>query len=238
LIVAGSTGFVGTEVIRQAIHHPSITSVVGLARRATPPPEAGSPKASKFKSVVCEDFSNYSDSVKEELRGADACIWLLAVTPSSIKTLTLDEIRKICQDYTVTGLEALTALSKDANKSLRFVYASGSNAQRDQTKKPWVLGDYSLLRGECENRVLDAAKQSNGVLESYILKPGLLSGPGRDGIKMQVTQFLMSSMIGLPHARVQDVSAAALHIAVHGFENDTISNEDLTRIGQKALGEQ
>jgi nucleoside-diphosphate-sugar epimerase len=73
LIVAGSTGFVATEIIRQAISNPSITSVIALARRETTAPTNGD--SSKLKSVICDDFSSYSDLVKKELTGADACIW-------------------------------------------------------------------------------------------------------------------------------------------------------------------
>jgi nucleoside-diphosphate-sugar epimerase len=77
LIVAGSTGFVGTEIVRQALSHPAVTSVVGLARRPTPTPLNVGPNAdaTKFKSVICEDFNNYTDDVKKELAEADACIW-------------------------------------------------------------------------------------------------------------------------------------------------------------------
>lgn len=77
LVVAGATGFVGTEVIRQALSHPAVTSVVALARRATPVPANVSLDAnlSKLKCAVCEDFEHYSDSIKEDLAGADACIW-------------------------------------------------------------------------------------------------------------------------------------------------------------------
>jgi len=77
LIVAGSTGFVGTELIRQALSNPSITSIVALARRLTTEPQTVGPGAdlAKLKSVICEDFGNYPESVKQELAGADACIW-------------------------------------------------------------------------------------------------------------------------------------------------------------------
>lgn len=73
LVVAGSTGFVGTEVVRQALSNPKITSVLALARRTTPVP--ANADASKLQSVVCEDFENYSDAVKSQLSGADACVW-------------------------------------------------------------------------------------------------------------------------------------------------------------------
>lgn len=75
VIITGATGFVGTHLIQQAIRHPSITSVVALGRRATPPPAETGPKSATFKAVVCEDFGVYSESVKEEFAGADACIW-------------------------------------------------------------------------------------------------------------------------------------------------------------------
>ncbi len=77
LIVAGATGLVGTEVVRQALSDKAIKSVLALGRRETAVPAnlrpGGDP--SKLKSVVCSDFSNYPDDVKSQLAGADACIW-------------------------------------------------------------------------------------------------------------------------------------------------------------------
>lgn len=74
IVIGGSSGFVGTELIRQALSNPAITSIVGLSRRETslPPSTAG---AEKLKSVVCDNFESYSDSVKRELHDVDACIW-------------------------------------------------------------------------------------------------------------------------------------------------------------------
>jgi len=81
LIVAGATGFVGTEVVRQALSHPKITSILALARRPTPVPSNAGPGAdpSKLQSVVCDNFENYSDTVKKQLAGADACVWYVFV---------------------------------------------------------------------------------------------------------------------------------------------------------------
>lgn len=72
LVIGGSTGFVATELIRQALEHPKITSIVALGRREIlPSPDEGS----KLRSIVCDNFENYSDSVKKALENADACIW-------------------------------------------------------------------------------------------------------------------------------------------------------------------
>lgn len=71
LVIGGSTGFVGAELIRQGLENPAITSIVALGRRETPRPS----EATKLRSVVCDNFESYSDSVKKELEDADACIW-------------------------------------------------------------------------------------------------------------------------------------------------------------------
>lgn len=77
IIVAGSTGFLATEVIRQALSHTAVTSILALARRATTVPQDVSPGAdvSKLKPIICDDFENYTERVKQELANADACIW-------------------------------------------------------------------------------------------------------------------------------------------------------------------
>lgn len=74
LVIGGSSGFVGAELVHQALSNPAITSVIGLSRRETPVPSSDA-NAAKFKSVVCDDFENYSDSVKKALEDVDAFVW-------------------------------------------------------------------------------------------------------------------------------------------------------------------
>jgi hypothetical protein len=77
LIIGGSTGFVATELLSQALKNPAITSIIALGRReATVPADADSNAAkTKLRSIICENFEEYPDSVKSELANADACIW-------------------------------------------------------------------------------------------------------------------------------------------------------------------
>jgi len=77
LIVAGATGFVATEIIRQSLSIPRITSVIALSRRpiSTFSNLGHGADASKLHSVLVDNYGSYPDDVNKELADADACIW-------------------------------------------------------------------------------------------------------------------------------------------------------------------
>lgn len=81
IIISGATGFVGTELIRQSLVNPKVTSIIALARRAVPTPANAGPGAdtSKLHSVTVKDYDSYPDEVKKHFVGADACIWYPAL---------------------------------------------------------------------------------------------------------------------------------------------------------------
>lgn len=71
----------------------------------------------------------------------------IAITPSNIKNIGWEETCKISRDYALKGIETISQLPRgDAKKPLRFIYLSGVNAERDQSKRPWLLADYGLMR--------------------------------------------------------------------------------------------
>jgi hypothetical protein len=93
LIVTGATGFVGSEVIRQALRNSAITKVVALARKPVLPPSDAGPDAdtTKLQSVLLEDWvSPYSEAVKDHLKGADGCIWF--VPPTLVTTVSRSHV--------------------------------------------------------------------------------------------------------------------------------------------------
>ncbi|KAK1250085.1 hypothetical protein MKX08_010088 [Trichoderma sp. CBMAI-0020] len=240
LIIVGSSGYVGKALVRQAVSSSAITSVVGVGRRETPAPENldNPADAAKFTSVVCDDFLNYSDNVKQKLSYADACIWLMAVTPNKSATMPWDEVQKICLEYTVAGIETISKLPRgNEAKPLRFFYVSGANTERDQTKKPWVMGSYCLMRGGVESRVLEFAKNSNGTVEACILKPGLIRDSQQGYMLINAIQNIATSFISLPIVYLNEVVATLLNQATKGIEKETLENADIARIGQEELTE-
>ncbi|TVY51201.1 hypothetical protein LCER1_G006360 [Lachnellula cervina] len=83
ILLAGSTGTIGGEVLAQCIEHPSITSIVVHSHRALPPTTPSSPK---IKILIHNDFLAYPDSLLSLLSGAEACIWALGGIPQSTPT--------------------------------------------------------------------------------------------------------------------------------------------------------
>jgi nucleoside-diphosphate-sugar epimerase len=150
LVIAGATGFVATECVRQALNDPRFTSVIALARREVKAPADLGPKAdaSKLKSVIVQDYGSYSEDVKKQLAGTDACIWTVGVTPSKAKHYDWAEVTRVSRDNALDGFQVLidTRGEQHAPTPLRFIYMSGAAAERDQTKSPLIMKDMVLMR--------------------------------------------------------------------------------------------
>lgn len=52
----------------------------------------------------------------------------------------------------------------------------------------------------------------------------MVHGPGRE-----------KTIPGIPNIKVEEIAAAMLDQVIGGFERDTLTNDDLVRIGQVAL---
>jgi len=75
--------------------------------------------------------------------------------------------------------------------------------------------------------ILKYGADSNGTLQSCVVKPGRIGHPSRE----------RKEIPGVPHIELVDIAAALLDQIENGFEKDTLSNSDMIRIGQRVLGE-
>lgn len=72
-------------------------------------------------------------------------------------------------------------------------------------------------------------------MEVCVVKPGLVDG--ETGPIIRALQTVGCYIINMPRVDVSDLAAALLHQVVEGFEDGTLLNKDLVRIGQKVLAE-
>lgn len=75
LIIAGASGFVGQELVRQSLKRPEITAVIALSRNPIAAPADAGPDASKLKNVTVPSYEDYPDNARKEIAGTDAVIW-------------------------------------------------------------------------------------------------------------------------------------------------------------------
>ncbi|KAG8528434.1 uncharacterized protein KY384_007352 [Bacidia gigantensis] len=235
LIIAGATGFVATEVVRQSLCDPRITSVVALSRKPMAPPKDLGPEGdvSKFHNVIIDDYETYSDEAKAAFAGADACIWTVSINPNKVGRTPMSEVTRVCHTCAVAGLEAMYAAPRSSpGNTFRFTYMSGVASERDEKKTPkapWWMREYCHMRGQAENSVLQFARTHENV-DVQIPKPGAISTQSQSYLKT-AGFWLMGLVIGLPQVRVEDCAAAILEEVVGGYGKDTLENEDLVRIG-------
>jgi len=71
VIITGSSGFIGTHIIKQCISDPSITQIFAWTRK---PLGASISSEEKVKEIIVHDFMKLDDVI-EQCAGASACIW-------------------------------------------------------------------------------------------------------------------------------------------------------------------
>lgn len=157
VILTGSTGFIGPEVLEQCLQNSRITSIIALSRRELSPALAHNPK---LKVLIMENFLSYPPSILQEIRDAEAWLWSFpyhATKEDEILTRKKrvlgkarvpdnDTNKRVSIEYTLaaarTYRESFASQQGLVNNAkFRFVYLSRGGAERDQTKSLWFMQD-------------------------------------------------------------------------------------------------
>ena len=118
IIVTGSTGTVGSELVRESVTDDSIEKITLLARS---PANITHPK---IKEIIHKDFLHYT-GLENVFKEADACIWCLGISQTKVSK---EEYFKITHDYAVAAAKAMLV----ANPSITFLFLSGQGADSSE----------------------------------------------------------------------------------------------------------
>jgi len=133
IIITGSTGTVGSELVREAVADNDIEEVILLARK---PSEI---KLPKIREIIHKNFLDYS-GLENIFMETDACLWCLGISQTKVSK---DDYFIITYDYTVAAAKAMLA----ANPGITFLFLSGQGA--DSTEKSRVR--FAKVKGQTEN---------------------------------------------------------------------------------------
>jgi uncharacterized protein YbjT (DUF2867 family) len=149
IIITGSTGTVGSELVRQAVADKDVEQVILLARR---PSEIKHPK---IREIIHKNFLDYS-GLENIFKEAEACLWCLGISQTQVSS---KEYVVITYDYAVAAAMAMLV----ANPSITFLFLSGQGA--DSTEKSRVL--FARVKGRTEN-----ALKAMNFRKLLIFRPG------------------------------------------------------------------
>ncbi|KAI1339987.1 hypothetical protein F5Y15DRAFT_415414 [Xylariaceae sp. FL0016] len=220
VIITGATGFVGSEVVRQAIAAWRIRHAFVLTRK--PLPEEFS-KCDKITIVEHSDFSVYPPELLEKLAGAEACIWTIGGRAPQFPNV--ETARKVSVDYTIAAAKAFLAdlaprLSE--GRKFRFLFCSGKYAEWDDDKHLLFMADTRHIKGQVEKGLCSLADCHKENLEIFIVRPGGISSKG-NRVKVK-----LGNLVGF--ISVDDLAKDMIHILVNGYRERIIENDVLLKL--------
>ncbi|MCL6459452.1 MAG: NAD-dependent epimerase/dehydratase family protein [Gorillibacterium sp.] len=208
IILTGATGFVGGEVLRQALDDPAIDLITVLTRRSV---GMSNPK---LKEIILKDFLDYS-RITDHLK-VDACIWCLGISQTEVSK---EEYIKITFDYTLAAARAMLA----ANPRMRFCFLSGRAADQDEKS----ISLYGKIKGRTEKEL---SKLSPSV---YNFRPAFIR-PARPGQKRPFIPMLFGPIAWVVDHFTEDFSVDSgilahwlLGVAKAGADQSVINNRSI-----------
>ncbi|MCP9768479.1 NAD-dependent epimerase/dehydratase family protein [Lacihabitans sp. LS3-19] len=151
VIITGSTGMVGKGVLLACLESDAILEVLVINRSAI---DISNPK---LKEVLLKDFTK-TDSIKEQLKGYDACFHCMGVSSSGLNEA----------NYTILTFEVTKSLVDtllEINPKMTFNYVSGTGT--DTSEKGRSM--WARVKGKTENYILN-----KGFGASYMFRPGFI----------------------------------------------------------------
>ncbi|KAL8652906.1 MAG: hypothetical protein Q9226_004069 [Calogaya cf. arnoldii] len=217
IILTGPTGHIGSNVLRAAIAHPAITSIVAFSRRQLP--TSFPDPRDKLNVIIQSDFTSYSDETLEACAGAEACIWGMGVG-------NMETSRSVIVDSTLAAAKAFVdAKLAGEGRKFRFVQLSGMFVEKDRKKKLWFLDEARKIRGETEVELMKMQKERSEALVVHVARPGGVTA--RDSLFPALLEPLARLI------NVDDLAAKMLDVAINGHSNQTLEVDVLRNEGKR-----
>ncbi|KAI0156590.1 hypothetical protein GGR57DRAFT_85605 [Xylariaceae sp. FL1272] len=221
VIITGATGFVGSEIVRQAIANDKITQAFVLTRKPLPDEFT---KSEKVKVFTVDFSAPFSEDLLGQLSGADACIWALGGRAPQFPDV--ETARKVSVDYTLSAAKAfLTHLTGNlpASRKFRFVFCSGKFAEWDDNKSLAFMSDSRHIKGQVEKALCSLADENKDKFEILIARPGGILPTHGNRLKE-----IAAKSVGF--IRVDHLGRDFIRLATEGHSQRILEAEELIKM--------
>ena len=211
VIVTGATGMVGEGVLHICLDHPDVESILVLGRRSC------GVSHPKLKELVVNDLYDLS-SVKEQLKGYNACFFCLGTTSVGKSE---EEYRKITYDLTMNTARTLAPI----NPAMTLCYVSGLGT--DGTEKGKIM--WARVKGKTENDL--AALPFKAV---FNFRPGGIRPiKGMKNTLMLVKMLnplfpLLQILFPKSVVSLEDIGRSMINVSLNGYSKTVLECEDIT----------
>jgi uncharacterized protein YbjT (DUF2867 family) len=224
VLLFGSSGMLGTAVLRECLADPQVARVVTVGRTAS------ALHSAKLEEIVHRDLSNYG-AIETSLSGFDACFFCLGISSAG---LSEQEYSRVTFGYAVAAADTLVRL----NPRMTFVYVSGAGTDSSAAGRTM----WARVKGRTENALL--ALPFAG---AYMLRPGIIQP--LHGIKSKTRSyriFYSLSAFLLPVLRAAfpnqvlsstQIADAMLNLAKHGYAKRILEARDIRIVSAPSVNQ-
>ncbi|KAM0719069.1 hypothetical protein Q7P37_004974 [Cladosporium fusiforme] len=161
IVLAGATGFIGSEILEECLTNRYVTHIYCLTRRPLADQYSTHPKVTQ---VQHENFDDLPDHLFERFRGwgVGGCIWALGAPVNAHKNL--EEAQKTGISYPVQAAEKFARICAPEYmetqnggyiKPFRFVFMSFWGAEENQFRSLWLWADTRRIKGAAEKGLFE-----------------------------------------------------------------------------------
>lgn len=223
ILIAGATGSIGGECVKQCLAHPRISSVVAFSRREVHPDIASHPK---LTSILLEDFARWPEDILRSHADAAAMLWAIG---------SYNGNRAVDFEYPLAFLESiarvLKARSSREQPQFKYIHLGGMFTSRDPDAKLWLLGSARRIRGLAEVKVAEFADRHDDILKTIVIRPGGVATKDLTGSRTVIA--ILGPSWGI---RLEELGAFMTYLAVDGEgESAVIENHRIALKGREAL---
>lgn len=208
VLIAGSTGMVGSLVLKRCLEDPRIENVTTIDRRSSGIEHA------KLTEIILENFENYTD-VKEVFENIDAAYFCIGVYTGAVPK---DVFRKITVDYARVFGESL----KEGSPEATLCFLSGMGADRSEQSSVMFARD----KGAAEN-ILDNLQLGS----FYAFRPSYIYPvtPRKEpNLMYRIMRLLYPLTSKFTSSITSEQLASVMHeVGMTGAAKNILENEDM-----------
>jgi nucleoside-diphosphate-sugar epimerase len=210
ILIAGSSGMVGSLILQLAIESNEVGSIVLINRKPT------AIKHHKIKEYIHSDFLHF-ESIANAFANIDICYYCIGVYTGQVPT---EGFNKITIDYTKAFANALKQYSPQAS----FCFLSGQGA--DNKEKSKIL--FARAKGIAENYLLSKQFKNTFIFRPGYIYPTIARQEPNLAYKLMKVLYKPVSLI-YPNIGLTSLQLAIkmFTVGLSGYSKNILENKDI-----------